>query len=113
MSEYLRQYVKAMGLDGPERDYAWTITADYLDGPESSDIGIEGPSHATEATLAAARKGGKGTATFYLYDDDGERYYAGRIAGDFDGPEPLDDFGEGWAGCTEVRYPGHPEYNCP
>ena len=28
---------------------------------------------------------------------------AGKIWGDFDGFEPLDDFGEPNAGCTEIR----------
>lgn len=41
---------------------------------------------------------------FRMYDDDGILYYAGKIWGDFEGFEPLDDFGEGYAGCTEIKY---------
>ena len=38
-----------------------------------------------------------------MYDDDGGHYYNGVLIGDYDGFEPLDDFGEGNAGCTEIR----------
>jgi hypothetical protein len=37
-----------------------------------------------------------------MYDDDSELYYAGKIWGDFDGFEPLDDFGMPNGGCTQI-----------
>jgi hypothetical protein len=39
-----------------------------------------------------------------MYDDDGKLYYAGTIWGDYDGFEPLDDFGMPNAGCTSIEY---------
>lgn len=49
-------------------------------------------------------KAGKGEK-FKMYDDDGELYYEGRIVGeDYHQLEPLDDFGMGNAGCTDIRY---------
>ena len=43
---------------------------------------------------------------FRLLDDDGEIYYEG-VSDDCDSLRafaPLDDFGKGYAGCTEIRY---------
>lgn len=96
-------------------DYAWVITKDYLD-MGTSDVGRAGPSDAP-LDLLAQLNAGKGH-TFKLYDGDGELYYTGRLitTGDMADEEhcfaPLDDFGTGWAGCTEVRWPGHAEWNC-
>jgi|TARA_R100001530_G_scaffold110783_3_gene78010 hypothetical protein len=41
-----------------------------------------------------------------MFDDDGVLYYAGLIWGDYDGFEPLDDFGMPNAGCTEIQLRG-------
>ena len=41
---------------------------------------------------------------FELYDDDENLCAVGRIVGDFDGFEPLDDFGIGYYGCTQIKY---------
>lgn len=41
---------------------------------------------------------------FIMEDCDGEVYYRGKIAGEFDGFEPLDDFGMPNAGCTDIKY---------
>jgi hypothetical protein len=38
-----------------------------------------------------------------MFDGDGELYYSGTIWGDFDGFEPLDDFGTPSAGCIEIK----------
>jgi len=43
---------------------------------------------------------------FRLLDDDGEIYYEG-LSDDSDSQRafaPLDDFGRGYAGCTEIDY---------
>ncbi|MFY1620074.1 hypothetical protein [Micromonospora sp. WMMD736] len=96
-------------------DYAWVITKDHITPPEEeSDEGIAGPRLAPDDLLKRV-KAGEGH-TFYLYDGDGERYYTGRLltTGDMGSEEhcaaPLDDFGTGWAGCTDVRWHGHPEW---
>jgi hypothetical protein len=94
-------------------NYAWIITKDHLD-EGNGDAGISGPSDASDEMLASL-EAGKGH-TFYLYDDDGERYYTGRLVADEMDEEacyaPLGDFGAGWAGCTEVRWHGHSEWDC-
>lgn len=116
--------------------YGWLITKDHLaeceghtstDGPignvahcdgtcTKGDAGIHGPSD-IEAGLLARLKAGEGD-TFRLYDDDGELYYTGRLVVDgayttYEDQEacfaPLDDWGMAWAGCTSVRWPGHPD----
>jgi hypothetical protein len=73
--------------------YNWAITRDYIDN--GSEIGLTGPSNKSRHTA--------NETAFKMYDDDGELYYAGTIWGDFDGFEPLDDFGTPNAGCTEIR----------
>ena len=90
--------------------YGWLITVDHLaDDDERGDAGKCGPHNVTDAVLAELRSG-KGYV-FTLHDDDGEKTYSGRIMGEFEGHEPLDDFGAGWAGCTQVKYPGRPDLN--
>lgn len=94
--------------------YAWIITADQID--EGAAVGTMGPATITpwqEEALTA----GKGH-TFYLLDDDGERYYKGRAVWNprFEGHEdqvfgPLDDFGAPNAGCTLIRWHGRPEWD--
>lgn len=88
--------------------YGWRITEDFTE-TDKGDAGVCGPHNITDDILAELRSG-KGTA-FRLYDDDGGKSYAGRIIGEFSGEEPLDDFGTGWAGCTEVKYPERPDLN--
>ncbi len=78
------------------KPYRWEITKDLIDtGAE----GTEGP-----RDLDPAIK--ENPAKFKMYDDDGELYYEGVIYGEFDGFEPLEDFGTWNAGCTEIRYNG-------
>ena len=79
--------------------YAWIITKDKIN---SDDVGTIGPA-SINTELEKSLKAGTGTE-FKMFDDDGELYYEGKIVGDFDGFEPLDDFGEGYAGCTAIAY---------
>ena len=99
--------------------YAWLITEDCLaDAGGEGDAGVSGPSDAPDELLIRLGAG-EGNA-FRLYDDDQELYYTGRLLTDdtmnSDDEEacyaPLGDFGEGWAGCTEVRWPGHSDWDC-
>jgi hypothetical protein len=43
---------------------------------------------------------------FSLYDDDDECYYEGMLYGDYEGFEPLDDFGTPNAGCVKMKLNG-------
>ncbi len=95
--------------------YAWIIHTDHM-GDEPHVPGTIGPSDAPDDLIARLHHGDG--HPFRLYDDDGERYYSGRIA--FDPPTsiahlndhafgPLDDFGGPNAGCTEIRYQTGPK----
>lgn len=79
--------------------YAWTITKDFID--EGLLEGTTGPRTATAGKDYITRHG----KAFRMLDDDGEVYCHGRICGDdFEGFEPLDDFGEPGLGCTTIQY---------
>ena len=87
--------------------YAWIVTADHIFDPEFDTrpvVGVMGPSTAPEALIEGPQAGAG--EPFSMYDDDGEHYYDGRIIGDFEGLEPLDDFGAPYAGATEIRING-------
>jgi len=98
--------------------YAWMITKDSLaDNDSESAVGVQGPRDASDAMIAHL-EAGKGH-TFRMYDGDGELYYTGRATWDADaeGSEeacygPLGDFGGPGAGCAEIRWHGHREWDC-
>jgi|TARA_R100001143_G_C3335217_1_gene121449 hypothetical protein len=75
-------------------EYNWTITKDYIES--GANTGLTGPSNKSRHTA--------NEASFKMFDDDGKMYYAGTIWGDYDGFEPLDDFGMPNAGCTSIEY---------
>lgn len=95
-------------------DYAWRVDKDYIENGtgeqlaigNGQDIDVRGPSNASDELLARLSKG-EGHP-FRLYDDDGGLNLSGRIIyteeGVVDGFEPLDDYGEGGYGCTEIRF---------
>ena len=76
--------------------YRWIITEDKI---EYDLEGICGPSNYDESVT-------DNRATFELYDDDGNCYAEGYIWGDYDGLEPLDDFGMPSLGCTAIKIDG-------
>jgi len=76
--------------------YRWKITRDHLDG---EDAGVEGPRDLDPNLKSNPTR-------FTMYDDDDECYYSGMLYGDFDGLEPLDDFGMPNAGCTYIKIAG-------
>jgi hypothetical protein len=78
--------------------YNWVITKDHIG--LGGDKGIIGPRSATK-TLEQIKKEGD---YFQMVTCDGELYYDGYICGDYEGFEPLDDFGMPNAGCTDIRY---------
>lgn len=95
--------------------YAWIIDRDHLceelhePRPYENDAGRRGPWAPPESAQSELLSGGG--HVFEMYDDDDQIYYTGRIAGAFDGFEPLDDFGRPNAGCTGIKYPGSgPDY---
>ena len=83
--------------------YNWIITNDYIEnGLENGTMG-PGPGYAQKAKQICYPDN---MALFKMFDDDGKLYYAGKIWGDYDGFEPLDDFGMPSAGCTEIQLRG-------
>lgn len=82
--------------------YQWLITDDLVPDNKFSRVGCMGPRNArlTEEAIRADES----AKIFRMLDDDGEVYYMGKIVGDYDGFEPLDDLGMPDAGCTEIQY---------
>lgn len=93
--------------------YGWLITKDHLAeefGEGDGRKGVAGP-RGLSAEMLERLKGTHGY-TFTMYDDDGVKVYTGKYLGPIDYVMgPLDDFGMPDAGCTEIRYPGKPEWN--
>lgn len=95
------------GDDQPD-SYGWMITVDHLsNGPDDPDtcVGVSGPNNIT-GSMEARLKAGEGHA-FRMYDGDGELYVEGLLIGDHEGEQgfyPLEDYGAGGMGCTEIRY---------
>ena len=77
-------------------DYGWKIDRDFFDGEAT---GVEGPRNGLTVEAGAGEK-------FALYDGDENLMAKGRIVGDYDGFEPLDDFGLGMWGCTGIKLSG-------
>jgi len=73
--------------------YFWTIDKDHIEGTAN---GLSLGSIDIDTTTPGEH--------FRMFDDDGELYYEGTIWGDYDGFEPLDDFGMPSAGCTGIKY---------
>ncbi len=85
-------------IHGYGSPYAWVITRDHIEGGEAE--GVSGPSTHRYDISYIIEKG----EAFKIYDDDGILYYEGRIVGEYDGFEPLDDFGTPGAGATTIKY---------
>ena len=75
----------------------WTITKDLID--DGKKVGTSSCNF-DEAKVALLKH------RFRLLDDDGEIYYEG-LSDNCDSQrafDPLDDFGQGYAGCTEIDW---------
>ena len=89
----------------PHACYRWTITCDHTavrslpEGTNSNAKGMEGPSNCDSGLH-------DNPTQFSMYDDDDNCYYEGMLYGDFDGFEPLDDFGTPNAGATSIKING-------
>jgi hypothetical protein len=82
------------------RKHVWIITKDCLAEPgERNETGTSGP-HDMGLDVESRFD----VEPFRLYDDDGVLYYEGLIAGDYEGFEPLQDFGMPNAGATSIHY---------
>ena len=79
-------------------NYYWKITQVSLDSLKD-EVGVHGPS-GCDSNLKS------NPAIFTMYDDDNNCYYKGMIYGNYDGLEPLYDFGMPNAGCTYIKING-------
>ena len=79
--------------------YRWVITKDRIDPGMHSRVGTVGPHDADDEITSNPE-------SFSLYDDDNICYYEGMLYGDFEGFEPLDDFGTPNAGCVKMKLGG-------
>lgn len=87
-------------LQNPElAEYRWIITKDHTEVLGIQEPGETGPYNLDPDLTTNA-------STFALYDDDNNLYYEGMIYGDYDGFEPLDDYGTPNAGCTKMKLDG-------
>ena len=84
----------------------WIIDKDHMADPSVTPpsnmnaVGMMGPSDGDQSLIVEGAKHEK----FRMYDDDDELYYEGRIFGDYEGFEPLDDFGTPNAGAVHIKY---------
>ena len=84
--------------------YRWKIDKDYLDSDKDRNaVGIEGPRDLDESITSNPQG-------FTLYDDDNIAYYHGWLYGDYEGFEPVDDFGIGYAGAVHIKHDGDKDY---
>lgn len=94
--------------------YCWRIGTDHLFNPAwdgvINEAGTVGPAGAPILNDEALSTRYENRATFYMYDDDGELYYTGKLYwnGDDEPSEeiigaPLFQFGAG-SGCTRISY---------
>ena len=82
--------------------YRWKITKVHLDFL-SGEKGVQGPRNLDPDIT-------DNPIQFWMYDDDDECYYEGMLYGDYDGFEPLDDFGMPNAGCVHIKLQGDTHY---
>ncbi len=87
--------------------FCYQITTDHLeDDGEDSIAGSWRGEHEEMDTKAASSR------TFYLYDDDGVRYYTGRMYWDYEGEPTEDDsyelflWGQRYAGTALLKFHG-------
>lgn len=110
--------------------YAWIIDRDHLEeGSDEGAVGVMGPGDAPDWMIRTLRlpdlygapltdpRVNVRVYTFQMSDDDGDLYYTGRMITDEGSSEdacygPLGDYGMPNAGCTDIRYPGHPDMDC-
>lgn len=105
------------------QNWGFIITRDALEG-DSPAVGKRLKFDVTPEVEAALDYAGDGVKAqglhFTLLDDDGILYYEGMLVfpgwdkGDEPDEEiiaaPLDQFGRGYAGCSQIRYADRPEW---
>jgi len=75
--------------------YFWKITKVHLDSLRD-EVGVYNGTNSIN----------ENPSRFSMYDDDDNCYYEGMLYGEYDGFEPLYDFGMPNAGCTYIKING-------
>ncbi len=90
--------------------YTWIVTRDTVLGDSSDAVGKIGPRGAeNRARFDMIIIHGE---HFRLLNDAGETQFTGYILGDFEGREPLDDYGVE-NGCSRIEYEQEGEWIPP
>lgn len=81
--------------------YTWIVSQGQIVGDSSGSVGHIGPPHAkNRARFDIVIKSGQ---RFRLLDADGNMRYLGYIYGEYEGREPLEEYGRG-KGCVAIEY---------
>ena len=99
MSDRLR----AMFEHNTRPPYRWVIDKDHFgEGPKGTNLNAKGK----EGPFGLDWSIDENMSRFSKWTDDQECVYEGRIFGDYDGFEPLDDYGTPNFGCTAIKLDG-------
>ena len=87
--------------------YTWIVTRDLVLGDSSDAIGFVGPQGAKRrASFETVINEG---AQFRMVAADGELQFSGYILGDYEGDEPLTEYGAE-RGCARIEYDWNGEW---
>ena len=91
-----------MGSEGVTlSNYTWIVTKDEIEGDVSDAVGKIGPPGASSRhRFDRVISGG---AEFQLLDTSGNVKFTGFILGDYQGSEPLEEYGLNF-GCVSIAY---------
>jgi len=98
-SKHTAKSPRVQGAKTAATGYAWIVTKDLLGYGQEGTVGPQG----VPDELVQQLQAGDGVR-WRVLDDDGEVYYEGRLTGDYDGIEPLVDWGTPNAGATEIQF---------
>jgi hypothetical protein len=91
----------------PGAPYGWYIYESFIEEDsfnEPKTVEVLGPRGIRDENVERL-KNGEGHE-FELYDDDYNLYYKGRLIGDFEGLEPMEDYGMPNAGAVHTKMDG-------
>jgi hypothetical protein len=97
----------AINSTEPGAQYGWYIYESFIEEnrfDKATSVEVFGPRGISNENVEKL-KAGEGDE-FELYDDDDNLYYKGRLIGDAEGFEPVDDYGMPNAGAVHIKMDG-------
>ena len=96
----------AINSTAPGAEYGWYIYESFIEdySHEAQAVEVFGPRGISEENEQKLKAGAG--HEFELYDDDYNLYYKGRLIGDFEGLEPMEDYGMPNAGAVHTKMDG-------